>query len=138
MDLSKTSRYALRVMGLIALDGNALYTADQIASKLDIPTQYLRRLLTNLTKAGLLKSDRGKGGGVRLAKGAGDIFLTDVLAATERKELLNSCIFGMDNCARVNVCAMHDQWSVAKENILTILRTTSIADMVSNEPGIAL
>ena len=133
MDLNKTSRYALRVMGFIALDESALYTADQLSSTLKIPTQYLRRLLTNLTKASLLSSDRGKGGGVKLARSANTIFLADVLAATEKKELLNACIFGLENCERITACAMHEQWNVAKDQILTIIRTTTLSDMVKND-----
>jgi Rrf2 family protein len=133
MDLNKTSRYALRVMGFIALDESSLYTAEQLSSTLNIPTQYLRRLLTNLTKAGLLSSDRGKGGGVKLAKSAGSIHLTDILAATEKKELLNSCIFGFESCIREAPCAMHEQWADAKEHILGILRSTSLADMIRND-----
>jgi Rrf2 family iron-sulfur cluster assembly transcriptional regulator len=91
-------------------------------------------LLTNLSKAGLLYSDKGKGGGFRLAKPVGSIYLSDILAATEQKELMNSCIFGLENCIRDNPCNMHEQWTEARENILDILRTTSLADMIKN-PG---
>jgi Rrf2 family protein len=134
MDLSKTSQYALRVLGFMALDEKALYIAEQISAKLKIPTQYLRRLLTNLSKAGLLNSDKGKGGGFRLAKPAGSIYLSDILAATEQKELMNSCIFGLENCIRDNPCNMHEQWAEARENILNILRTTSLTDLIKNPP----
>jgi Rrf2 family protein len=132
MDLSKTSQYALRVMGHIALDENKLYIAEQISTTLNIPTQYLRRLMTNLSKEGLLSSDKGKGGGFRLSKTASSIYLSDILAATEKKELLNSCIFGFGNCILENPCAMHEKWEVARGNILSILRTTSLADMIKN------
>ncbi|TSA38557.1 MAG: Rrf2 family transcriptional regulator [Porphyromonadaceae bacterium] len=134
MDLSKTSQYALRVLGFMALDESALYISEQISTVLNIPPQYLRRLLTNLSKAGLLNSDKGKGGGFKLAKTAGSIYIIDILAATEKKELLNSCIFGLENCIRDNPCAMHEQWAEARENILKILRTTSLADMIKNPP----
>lgn len=132
MDLNKTSQYALRVMGYMALDERLLYIAEELSGTLKIPTQYLRRLLTNLSKEGLLKSDKGKGGGFRLAKPIGSIYLSDILAVTEKKELLNSCIFGLENCIRENPCAMHGQWSEARGNILEILRTTSLADMIKN------
>jgi Rrf2 family protein len=132
MDLSRTSQYALRVMGYMALDERLLYIAEELSGTLKIPTQYLRRLLTNLSKAGLLNSDKGKGGGFRLAKPANSIYLSDILAATEKKELLNSCIFGLESCIRENPCAMHVQWAEAKGNILGILRTTSLADMIKN------
>lgn len=134
MDLNKTSQYALRVLGYMALD-ERLYIAEELSQTLKIPTQYLRRLLTNLTKAGLLNSDKGKGGGYRLAKSAGSVYLSDILAATEKKELLHSCIFGLEHCVRKNPCAMHEKWAEAKWNILHILHTTSLADMVNNPSG---
>lgn len=140
MDLNKTSQYALRVLGYMALE-ERLYIAEELSATLKIPTQYLRRLLTNLAKAGLLSSDKGKGGGYRLAKPADSVYLSEILAATEKKELLNSCIFGLEKCVRENPCAMHELWAQAKGNILKILRTTSLADMVTNpsdktSPGI--
>jgi len=132
MDLSKTSQYALRILGHIALDENALYIAEQLSKTLNIPTQYLRRLLTNLAKEGLLISDKGKGGGFRLAKPASSIYLSDIIAKTEKSELLNSCIFGFEKCILDNPCAMHQQWAEARGYILGILRTTSLADMIKN------
>lgn len=134
MDINKTSQYALRVLGYMALDEKLLYIAGELSGTLKIPTQYLRRLLTNLSKSGFLNSDKGKGGGFRLAKPAGSIYLSDILAATEKKELMNSCIFGLKNCIRDNPCAMHEQWAGAKENILNILQTTSLADLIKNPP----
>ena len=130
MDLSKTSQYALRVLGFMALNEDGLYTAEQLFNELKIPRQYLRRLLTNLSKKGLLKSDKGKGGGFRFSGSISTIYLSDILEVTEKKELLNSCIFGFENCIRDNKCAMHDRWSEAKENMLNILQTTSLATLV--------
>jgi Rrf2 family protein len=138
MDINKTSQYALRVLGFMALDERALYIAEQISATLNIPTQYLRRLLTNLSKAGLLNSDKGKGGGFRLAKPAGSIYLSDILAATEKKELLNSCIFGLEKCLRDTPCAMHERWTGAKENILDILKTTSLSEMIKDQSDTGL
>ena len=135
MDINKTSQYALRVLGFMAQNETALYIAEQISATLNIPTQYLRRLLTNLSKAGLLNSDKGKGGGFRLAKPATMIYLSDILAATEKKELMSSCIFGLENCIRDNPCPMHEQWADARGNILKILQTTSLADLINNPPG---
>ena len=134
MDLNKTSQYALRVLGYMALN-DRLHIAEELSQTLQIPTQYLRRLLTNLSKAGLLNSDKGKGGGYRLAKPADSVYLSEILAATEKKELLNSCIFGLEKCVRENPCAMHKQWAEAKGHILHILNTTSLAAMVHNPPA---
>lgn len=133
MDINKTSQYALRVMGYMALN-ERVYIAEELSHTLKIPTQYLRRLLTNLSKAGLLCSQKGKCGGYRLAKSADTVYLSEILEATEKKELLGSCIFGLENCVRDNPCAMHRQWAEAKAHILNILHTTSLADLVNNPP----
>ena len=129
MDLSKTAQYALRALSYMAKGEKGLFTAKDLHEKLDIPQQYLRRMLTDLSKSGLLKSVQGKKGGFMFARSIETIYLSDILAVTEKKEILNSCIFGFENCIRENKCAMHDKWEKSKNNIKNKLQTTSLANM---------
>jgi len=129
MDLSKTTQYALRALSFMAQDEKGLYIAKDLHEKLDIPLQYLRRLMKDLSKAGFLKSIKGHGGGFVFAKNTEEIYLSDILAIIEKKELLNACIFGFENCLLEKKCAMHDRWNESKESIKKILQTTNLSNM---------
>jgi Rrf2 family protein len=129
MDLSKTTRYALRLMSYMASSEKDFHTSANIHEKLGIPKQYLRRLMTKLSKKELLISDKGRSGGFSLAKPKKDIFLSEIIAATDDTPLLESCLLGFDNCLLVNKCPLHDTWCDAREKMLDTFRKISLSEM---------
>lgn len=132
MDFSKTTQYALRVLTYMAQNENDLYIATELHLKLKIPQQYLRALLKDLSKNGLLVSTKGKGGGFRLARSIETVYLSDIVAVTEKTEILNSCLFGFENCLLKEKCIMHDTWAASKESIMNVLKSTNLASMTLN------
>lgn len=131
MNFSKTTQYALRVMSFMALDDQKLYIAQQLHEELKIPQQYLRSLLKDLSKGGLLISTKGKGGGFRLGRVLENITLSDIVTVTERSEILSACMFGFKNCQLKDKCVMHDTWSESKKNINDVLNSMSLKDVIA-------
>jgi Rrf2 family protein len=83
MRLSARADYALRAaIELAAADGTHL-TADQLAQAQRIPGKFLEAILTQLRRAGLVRSQRGPEGGFWLARPAGDISLADIIRAID-------------------------------------------------------
>jgi Rrf2 family protein len=68
MKLSKTSEYALRILSFMARYPDKLYAARHLVEKLKISDKYLRRLMTDLSKAGFIRSRQGREGGCFFAK----------------------------------------------------------------------
>lgn len=97
-----------------------------IAASLDVPASYLVKVLQNLTRAGLLRSVRGPGGGVRLARLAREIRLWDVLAAVGPVSEYERCILGLDKCNDANPCPLHEMWAPVRDGILQKLRSLSL------------
>jgi Rrf2 family protein len=84
MRLSARSDYALRaVIELAAAAGGGHVTADQLARTQAIPGKFLEAILTQLRRAGLVRSQRGPDGGFWLARPASDISLADVIRAID-------------------------------------------------------
>ena len=66
--LSGTASYALRaVVYLASLPDHQPVRASELARAVDVPRNYLGKILHELVRAGILKSTRGKGGGFELA-----------------------------------------------------------------------
>ena len=83
MRLSARADYALRAaVELAAADGGHV-TAEQLARAQQIPGKFLEAILTQLRRAGLVRSQRGPEGGFWLAKPAADIALADIIRAID-------------------------------------------------------
>jgi Rrf2 family protein len=83
MRLSARSDYALRAVIELAAAGPGHVTADQLARTQAIPGKFLEAILTQLRRAGLVRSQRGPDGGFWLARPAGEISLADVIRAID-------------------------------------------------------
>jgi Rrf2 family protein len=83
MRLSARSDYALRAVIELAAAGPGHVTADQLARTQAIPGKFLEAILTQLRRAGLVRSQRGPEGGFWLARPAGEISLADVIRAID-------------------------------------------------------
>jgi Rrf2 family protein len=83
MRLSARSDYALRaVIELAASDGGHV-TAESLARTQSIPNKFLEAILTQLRRAGLVRSQRGPDGGFWLARPAAEISLADIIRAID-------------------------------------------------------
>jgi Rrf2 family iron-sulfur cluster assembly transcriptional regulator len=133
MTLSKTTEYALRILTLMASDPEKMYSSLYLHDKLNIPKKYLQRLLTDLSKNGLIKSIQGRNGGFVFAKKIEKIFISDIIDAIEGFSKTPSCFFGFEKCALDNPCAMHDVWITSQNDLIKILSTTKLSDLINRK-----
>lgn len=107
---------------------NKICSANFLHEKLDIPHQYLRQLLTSLSKSGFIIGTRGREGGFILGKKVDEIYLAEIIDSIEGLEMFNTCIMGFKECPFDNECAMHETWIETRDNIISILKNTSLAE----------
>lgn len=129
MNLSKTSKYAFRILGYMAKDENALYSAKQLYKAIDVPERYLRRLLTDLSKRGFIKSIQGRQGGFTFARDISKISLLDIVDAIDGIDSINGCILGYESCAFNYTCPMHHIWEETKQRTIKTLSDTTLSDI---------
>src|SRR6201997_3006893 len=79
MRLSARADYALRAAIELAATERNHITAEQLARAQEIPGKFLEAILTQLRRAGLVRSQRGPDGGFWLARPASDISLADII-----------------------------------------------------------
>ena len=133
MILTRTSEYAFGILSYMATTDKELFSANLLHENLDIPPRYLSRLLTDLTKVGLIKSNRGRNGGYYFGKNLYEIHLSDIVDAVEGFESFNRCIIGKYQCDPDKPCPMHSIWAETKEKILNTLKNTTLADLRNKE-----
>ena len=130
MILPQTAQYALRIMTNIALSRGARpLRAKEIAQEIRCPSHYVSKVLRKLVLAGLLKAERGHGGGFVLSRAADKIYFCQVLEAVQGAAEPKQCIFGWRRCDPNNACILHHRWSTVSSSFQEWTRTTSLAEI---------
>ena len=103
---------------------------EEIAETQDIPENYLRRLLIELKRGGLVASQKGPSGGYLLAKSPSRITMADVVEIVEGDYVPVECLEeSSTNCPREQPCAMRDVWRDVRNTVNTILRTATLQSL---------
>jgi Rrf2 family transcriptional regulator, iron-sulfur cluster assembly transcription factor len=133
MNFSKTTSYSLNILTYMASHRNESMSAEFLFLQLGIPYQYLRQILTKLTKTGFIKSSRGRRGGFELTRDVATIYIADVIEAIEGLDGFYKCMLGFQECPFDNRCAIHNLWDEPRKNILNIMKQTSLASLVKKQ-----
>ena len=136
MKLSTKGRYAVTALADIALQGDAaLVSLGEIAERQDISLAYLEQLFVKLRKAGVVESVRGPGGGYRLAQGAADTRISDVMAAVDERLNAMGCEGNPgQGCGGSKAgCLTHNLWEQLSAHVYVFLNQTTIADVVEDK-----
>lgn len=137
--LSKTGLHAVRAIVALAKLPDGVYAgATRIAEEIGAPHNYLGKLLKALAEEGLLESQKGLGGGFRLARDPQRISLLDVVDPIEHICRWSGCILGRPECSEIEPCAIHNHWKAVRDGYLRMLRRTTIAELVAKGEPAAL
>ncbi len=131
MKLSKTSEYALRILGFMINSEKQVFTARYLVTYLHIPDKYLRRLMTDLARNGFIKSIQGREGGYVFAKNATTIHLSEIIDAVEGMDKYTGCLLGLNNCSDDSPCSLHYAYAPIRNQVLNLLDTLTLADLKS-------
>ena len=135
MWLSSTAQDALRaVLHIADHDEKRLVRVDEIAAALDCPRNYLSKTLHALTRAGVLRSERGPRGGFQLAKPPEVLAISQIVAPFEPVGD-RRCLFGRPECGGSHPCAAHHRWSGVAAGVTDFFSGTMVADLRKKSPG---
>jgi len=125
MKLTMQGEYAIRAMLELASQyQKGLISAKALAVRQDVPQVFLTKILSTLTKTGLVVSQRGSHGGIKLAKQPSKITMREVIEAVEGPFRLNMCLGEPGECDRKPKCKVHKVWQRAQDSLLEELNVT--------------
>jgi len=107
--------------------------AAEIARTVGAPQNYLGKLLKSLAGEGLVVSQKGFGGGFRLARSADEISLFEVVDPIDNVSRWGNCFMGRGFCNEAEPCAVHHQWKSIREQYLGFLHETSLLDLIEKK-----
>ena len=133
MLISSKGRYALRIMIYVAQasDGSDTVSARTIADAEGLSFKYLEQLANAMTKAGLLKSVRGAGGGYRMAVDPATLTAGDIIRAAEGKSAVPVACMGLEEgCPREEFCKTIEFWAGLDKVIEDYVDSVTLAQLV--------
>src|SRR5512143_2877521 len=114
--ISRKIDYGLRAMIYLAsIPPEAVVPFREIARQMEVPEDFLAKILKTLVDQGLVKSSRGPRGGYSLGRSSAEISFLDVLAAAEGPVALNVCLDGDGACGRSSTCTLVSVWKAGQE-----------------------
>jgi Rrf2 family protein len=100
MNINQATDYGFRAVLFLAQHKEELVEAQTISSNEVVPMRYLLKIMPSLIKAGIVRSQRGIGGGYALARNPEDITLLDIVVAIEGPIQLNRCLTNEKFCSK--------------------------------------
>ena len=139
MRLSTKGRYAVMAMADLARNGtDRAVSLSEIATRQEISLGYREQLFARLRKSGLVKSVRGPGGGYRLAKGAHETVVAEIVFAVDEPIRATRCTgeTAPRGCMLAGErCITHNLWADLGDEIHRFLAQVSLEDVVLNRTG---
>ncbi|MFA4923783.1 MAG: Rrf2 family transcriptional regulator [Ignavibacteriaceae bacterium] len=114
------------ILYLSSVEGKDIVPAEEIASELKIPKEFISKILQELTASGIVSSKKGKMGGFSLAKNPNKIHLLDIVLAIDGSEMFSKCVLGFPNCSNETPCPMHNTWSQLIDETFKMLNEETI------------
>ncbi|SFG23387.1 transcriptional regulator, BadM/Rrf2 family [Novosphingobium sp. CF614] len=133
MRLSSMADYAVVIMSAAARHcGGARVSAGQLAMETGLPVPTVQKLVSKLAAAGLMRSSRGVGGGLKLARPPAAISLADIVEAVEGPIALTACLDqAKSDCTLEAGCNVRGHWpavNAALRGALAQVALTQLAE----------
>jgi Rrf2 family transcriptional regulator, iron-sulfur cluster assembly transcription factor len=132
MQITRAGEYG--VLGLMCLarrSAGSVVMIDEVSREEHIPKSFAAKIFQSLAKGGLVKSNRGTGGGFTLLKKPGDITVLEVIEAIEGKIAFQRCLAEDEpKCEHHGGCALCGLFEQAQDRVKDVFSRTTLADLM--------
>jgi Rrf2 family nitric oxide-sensitive transcriptional repressor len=131
---SQTVEYALRAIVFLADKSPKACTTEQIAEGTQVPKPYLSKVLQNLSRGEIVRTQRGIGGGVTLLRPPAELTILEVVNAVEPIQRIATCPLGLKSHDK-NLCPLHRRMDDAMASVEAAFRNTTLAEILAEPTG---
>lgn len=119
---SKKCEYGLQaVLYLSTIEEERTASADEISRKLNIPKEFVSKILQSLVLKKIVGSKKGNAGGFFLGKPASKIKLIEIVEAIDGLSLFHNCVLGFPDCSPDSPCPVHNKWGKLRQDAYDML-----------------
>lgn len=132
--ISQAVEYSLRAMVMLTQSDSEPVTVESMSSRGKIPAPYLSKLLQRLTRAGLVTSQRGVGGGYLLKRRPAEVTLADIVNVVEPLQRITQCPLGVSS--HIALCPLHRRLDQALAMVELAFKETTLEDVCKEAGGL--
>jgi Rrf2 family nitric oxide-sensitive transcriptional repressor len=130
--LTQFSDYSLRLVIYLACHPEQLVSVEQVSEAFRISRHHLVRVVQKLTDLGVVESQRGRGGGMRLAMRPSEINVGWLIRRTEPHLNLVECFDpGTNTCPIAPACGLKGALHLARQAFLGVLDEYNIQQFLA-------
>ncbi len=134
MQITRAGEYAVLGASYLARNGaDHVVMIEEVGRSEDIPRSFLAKIFQTLTRAGIVRSQRGVRGGFKLARDPAQITILEILEAVEGKIALQRCLEEPTQCHKVEACTLCDIFEEAQHRMREVFQHTSLADLARSK-----
>lgn len=137
MWISKRTDYATRAILALALAEGGPLKLSEIARRTAVPQSVLEQVMPTMRTAGLVRSERGPGGGYRLNKPPEEITLERVVRLFEGQLAPIGCAtrHHPEPCPMTVGCTLRAVWQEVRDATIDLLAGRTFADLAADAGG---
>lgn len=133
MRLNQASDFALRILIQLASKNEAV-TIKTISDELGLVNSHVMKIAAKLRQAGFIHSQRGRMGGVSLARPVKEITIGQVVRAIETDFAIVECMQNsQSNCTFIKNCKLRNTIQKATDAFLSTLDAQTLQDLVAQD-----
>lgn len=135
MKISTKGRYALRLMLDLAIHGGeqAPVSLRDVSRRQQLSDKYLEQIVTPLSRAGLVRSVRGAGGGYLLTRTPAEYTVGDILRPLEGDLAPVECATDAGFCERCDECVTVELWQEIHRAVSQVVDNITLGDLVKRQ-----
>lgn len=132
MKIAASSDFAYRLLIYAATHSDRLITAKEVADAYGLSLNHIAKISKLLIQNGILQGQRGRGGGIRLAKEPDTIRLGDILDITEPHPTVIDCTNGISGpCILLPACTLKHILAEARQAFFNTLNKYTLHDIAT-------
>lgn len=128
--ISQTAEYALRAVVCLAQQPELRMTTPQIAKITRVPAGYLSKVLQALGRAGIVRSQRGLGGGFSLVRPPAEITVLEIVNAVDPLQRIRTCPLNLA-AHGAKLCPLHKRLDDALASVEEAFGATYVDELLA-------
>jgi len=134
MKINSFTNYAFRILIMLGANPNKTVSLTEVAKAYDISLNHLKKVSSRLVEHGLVTTERGRTGGLKLHKAAIDIRLGEIFRISQTDTAFVECMASEGpGCVISPVCRLRGIFSKALEQFVAYMDEYTLHDLVLNK-----
>ncbi|MDD5108461.1 MAG: Rrf2 family transcriptional regulator [Candidatus Omnitrophica bacterium] len=127
--ITRNTDYALRALCYM-LKHQDVVSVDELVKKLNVPRPFMRKILQQLSKEGILESCKGQKGGFKLKVACKKIHIIKIMRIFQGQMGRDGCFLKKNVCPNRPKCVLRKKLHLIEDNIFRQLQKITVASLI--------